>query len=310
MIVNLKMSERTIAKKYEKVMHILPFLMWIVTAIIGISFDALNPTFFNCWITPVPINCAAAGEIPEGRPPCDRGYYAPILQWAIFYGPIWALIIIVTIIMASVYVSVRKLEKANAKYTGSQTTTRKESAKRSRMVAKQGLWYLLPFYATWVFPVVTEITEMVTAQYYNPMVILVAFFLPFQGALNFIIYMRPRFIKYRKKQQSWNMCYIIYRTVRKSLCCIRKDEDDMFVSGVGGTTSASLASRTSQQEGDQADRESVVAEYNRRVSMEESETKNDDVVQQRRKSSVTFSDGDVNVEEEKMEEGVDLDMQA
>jgi len=42
MIVNLKMSERTIAKKYEKVMHILPFLMWIVTAIIGISFDALD----------------------------------------------------------------------------------------------------------------------------------------------------------------------------------------------------------------------------------------------------------------------------
>ena len=214
----------------------------------------------------------------------------------------------------------RKLEKANAKYTGNQTTTRKESAKRSRMVAKQGLWYLLPFYATWVFPVVTEITEMVTAQYYNPMVILVAFFLPFQGALNFIIYMRPRFIKYRKRHQNWNMCYIIYRTVRKSLCCIDKDEDDLFVSGVGGgTTSASLASRTSsqqQEEGDQAaDRESVVAEYNRRVSMEENETNNDvddDVVaKQRRKSSVTFLDGDgLNVEEEKMEEGVDMNVQA
>ena len=100
MIVNLKMSETTIAKKYEKIMHSIPFLMWLVTAIIGLSFNALNPAFFNCWISPVPINCAAAGEIPEGRPPCQRGYYAPILQWAIFYGPIWALIIIVTSIMA------------------------------------------------------------------------------------------------------------------------------------------------------------------------------------------------------------------
>lgn len=294
MIVNLSMSETTIAKKYEKIMHAIPFFMWIATAIIGLSFGALNPAFFNCWITPAPINCAAAGEIPDGRPPCERGYYAPILQWAIFYGPIWALIIIVTFIMASVYASVRKLEKANSKYTGSQTSTKADSAKRSRMVAKQGLWYLFPFYATWVFPVATEITEMVTAQYFNPMVILVAFFLPFQGALNFIIYMRPRFIKYRKKHQSWNICYIIYRTVRKSLCCIAKDEDDMFVSGIGANTS--VVSRTSV-----LNRESAVAEYNRRNTID---AKDQTIEPTTRKSSVTFADGeDVDAEEEKVEEG-------
>ena len=294
MIVNLSMSETTIAKKYEKIMHAIPFFMWIVTAIIGISFDALNPAFFNCWITPAPINCAAAGEIPDGRPPCERGYYAPVLQWAIFYGPIWALIIIVTFIMASVYASVRKLEKANSKYTGSQTSSKADSAKRSRMVAKQGLWYLFPFYATWVFPVATEITEMATAQYFNPMVILVAFFLPFQGALNFIIYMRPRFIKYRKKHQSWNICYIIYRTVRKSLCCIAKDEDDMFASGIGANTS--VVSRTSV-----LNRESAVAEYNRRNTID---AQDQTIEQPTRKSSVTFADGeDVDAEEEKVEEG-------
>jgi hypothetical protein len=257
--------------------------------------DSLNPAFFNCWIAPAPINCAAAGEMPDGRPPCERGYYAPILQWAIFYGPIWALIIIVTIIMASVYASVRKLEEKNSQYvyTGSQAPPKAQSAtgnKKSRMVAKQGLWYLLPFYATWVFPVVTEITEMATAQYYDPMVILVAFFLPFQGALNFIIYMRPRFIKYRKKHQSWNIFYVIYRTMRKSLCCFAKDQDDAFVSGVGGTTSVS---RTSSQ-----DRECVVAEYNRRNQMDS----NDRMIEPR-KNSVTFADGEVDADEEKVEEG-------
>eukprot|EP00985_Skeletonema_marinoi_P003406 scaffold1462_cov167-Skeletonema_marinoi.AAC.1 len=62
-------------------MHAIPFVMWIVTGIIALSFDALNPAFFNCWISPAPINCAAAGENPDGRPPCERGYYAPVLQW-------------------------------------------------------------------------------------------------------------------------------------------------------------------------------------------------------------------------------------
>jgi hypothetical protein len=162
------------------------------------------------------------------------------------------------------------------------------------MVAKQGLWYLFPFYATWVFPVATEITEMATAQYFNPMVILVAFFLPFQGALNFIIYMRPRFIKYRKKHQSWNICYIIYRTVRKSLCCIAKDEDDMFASGIGANTS--VVSRTSV-----LNRESAVAEYNRRNTID---AKDQTIEPATRKSSVTFADGeDVDAEEEKVEEG-------
>ena len=299
LIVNRSLSETTIAKKYEKILHSIPFAMWITTGIIGLAFDSLNPAFFNCWIAPVPINCAAAGEISDGRPPCERGYYAPVLQWAIFYGPIWALIIIVTIIMASVYASVRKLEKNNSKYVyaGSQTSANssnkkgQSSAKKSRMVAKQGLWYLLPFYATWVFPVATEITEMITAKYFDQMVILVAFFLPFQGALNFVIYMRPRFIKYRKKHPSWSIFYILYRTVRKSLCCVVKDEDDVFVSGVGGT---STMSRTSSQ-----DREAVVAEYNRR-----NETESNDQMNEPRKNSVTFASGDVDAEEEeKVEEG-------
>ena len=299
LIVNRSLSETTIAKKYGKILHSIPFAMWITTGIIGLAFDSLNPAFFNCWIAPVPINCAAAGEISDGRPPCERGYYAPVLQWAIFYGPIWALIIIVTIIMASVYASVRKLEKNNSKYVyaGSQTSTNssnkkaQSSAKKSRMVAKQGLWYLLPFYATWVFPVATEITEMITAKYFDQMVILVAFFLPFQGALNFVIYMRPRFIKYRKKHPSWSIFYILYRTVRKSLCCVVKDEDDVFVSGVGGT---STMSRTSSQ-----DREAVVAEYNRR-----NETESNDQMNEPRKNSVTFASGDVDAEEEeKVEEG-------
>ena len=78
------------------------------------------------------------------------------------------------------------------------------------------------------------------------------------------------------------------------MCCIAKDDDDMFVSGIGANTS--VVSRTSVQ-----DRESAVAEYNRRNTIDT----NDQIIEQpTRKSSVTFADGeDVDAEEEKVEEG-------
>lgn len=122
--------------------------------------------------------------------------------------------------MLVVYSEVRKTDLAKVQKeedTTKDTTTSSSSSssskkknkdrvhrmKRSRDFAIQGLWYLFPFYATWLFPVITEITEMVTNKYYDGMVVLVAFFVPFQGALNFCIYyLRPKYIKYRDKKNS------------------------------------------------------------------------------------------------------------
>ena len=228
MIITFGISEKQIERKYEKFMHAIPILVWLTTGALGIAFEVFNPAFFNCWIAPVPINCAAAGEIPGGRPECTRGYLAPIFQWGIFYGPIWAMIAIVTGIMLKVYCGVRKTERRNSLYA-SASGDAKAQMKHSRRVAKQGLWYLLPFYATWIFPVATEITEMVTGNYYDPMVVLVSFFLPFQGALNFMVYMRPRFLKYRRDNPEWSLPVLMYRTLKKSLCCTKNGEEDDFV---------------------------------------------------------------------------------
>ena len=262
MIIKLNIPETTIAKKYEKIMHTIPILMWLVTGAIGIGFEVFNPAFFNCWIAPVPINCAAYGEIPDGRPPCTRGFYAPLFQWLIFYGLIWSMIVIVTVIMMVVYCSVRKTEQKIQKYA-SASTDRTSQMKHSKKVAKQGLWYLLPFYATWVFPVATEITEMVTAKYYDPMVVLVSFFLPFQGALNFIIYMRPRYLKYRNKHPEWSIWHIIWRTVKKSFCCVKGDDEDNFKTEA--QTSQGFLSKLSSAVGG---RSSTVDDEGRRSSID------------------------------------------
>ena len=289
------------------------------------------------WITPVPINCAAYGENPEGRPDCTRGYLAPIFQWAIFYGLIWGMIVIVTVLMLIVYCEVRKTDLksmesqqqqnqqsgsnedtesqcklagvGSPQATATTTTTtankaeRAERMKRSKKVAKQGLWYLFPFYATWFFPVITEITEMVTNQYYDPMVVLVSFFVPFQGALNFIIYyMRPRYIKFREQNPNVDLVSALsfsfhHRSSRRSGC-----ESDIFCSRE--CTSISLANHgRNRKELDRLSSEArlMVSDVPKDVDDFQDNSK------KRRQSSLTLSgydegSNDNDKEEEKVEE--------
>lgn len=120
-------------------------------------------------------------------------------------------------------------ESKTSKDTSKQNKDRANQMKRSREVAHEGLWYLFPFYATWLFPVITEITEMATGKYYDPMVVLVSFFAPFQGALNFIIYyIRPRYIKYREQNSSGSgvSSLLSYTRSRRPV----KQENDIFCS--------------------------------------------------------------------------------
>ena len=79
------MKERKILK-YERFMHAAPIIVWVRTGTVGIAFKIFSPTFFNYWIAPMPINCAAYDEIGDNRPPCTGEYLAPIFQWAMFYS--------------------------------------------------------------------------------------------------------------------------------------------------------------------------------------------------------------------------------
>ena len=80
MIISFRISEKQIERKYEKFMHAIPILVWLTTGVLGIAFEVFNPAFFNCWIAPVPINCAAAGEIPDGRPECPGDISPPFFS--------------------------------------------------------------------------------------------------------------------------------------------------------------------------------------------------------------------------------------
>ena len=52
LIIKLNIPEAIIEKKYERIMHGIPILVWLITGIIGVACGVFNPAFFNCWIMP------------------------------------------------------------------------------------------------------------------------------------------------------------------------------------------------------------------------------------------------------------------
>ena len=72
-------------------------------------------------------------------------------------------------------------------------------ALKSRQIAIQGMLYVCAFYVTWLFPTLQRITELSVSKNYFVLQILDTSLLPLQGLFNFIIYIRPRLMSYRKK---------------------------------------------------------------------------------------------------------------
>ena len=72
---------------------------------------------------------------------------------------------------------------------------------KSKLVTSQALLYVSAFYVAWIFPSILKITETASSDNDLPKyhwVFLSAFFMPLQGLMNFIIYLRPKYIQIRQ----------------------------------------------------------------------------------------------------------------
>ena len=111
----------------------------------------------------------------------------------------------VTVAMIMVYQKVRKQEDRMTRYSlpGSQI-----SRSISKEVATQAIWYLAPFYLAWIPITVFSAgkatgsiqaylsTKGSTEKFIWSLWIVIS--VPLQGFLNFLVYLRPRFLKWRK----------------------------------------------------------------------------------------------------------------
>jgi hypothetical protein len=179
-------------RRAEVWFHIFANSLWIITGVTGIYLEIFNAALFNCWVSPSPYDCNESGE------PCVRGGIANYFQWAFYYGPVVVMTTAVTLLMLNVYVGVLKREKKVEKYIYRENSEEKAKRKRSKQVAIQGMWYLAPFYLTWVFPITYQLTAAIGNIHVPALSALTGFFIPFQGVLNFIVYIRPRYLRYRR----------------------------------------------------------------------------------------------------------------
>jgi hypothetical protein len=180
-------------RRAEMWLHIFANSLWLITGVAGIILEIFNAALFNCWVAPSPYDCHETGE------PCVRGGIANYFQWAFYYGPVFVMIAVVTLLMSNVYAGVLIREKKVEKYIYRENSQQAAKRRRSKQVAIQGMWYLAPFYLTWVFPITYQLTAAIGNIHVPALSALTGFFIPFQGVFNFIVYIRPRYLRYRRK---------------------------------------------------------------------------------------------------------------
>jgi len=233
-------KEEEFKRKIEYAGHFLSVSWGLGTSIAGLSMKLFNNSIVWCWINTYPIGC---GNGPE-QTPCIRGINAGIYRWIFYYGPLWLMIFLVAFFMSLVYLYVRSLDNKMDQYTRSyrqnaaRTSTESGSSEfhsggdrrrslmartfstmntetlneqrrqrrneRSKAVANQGLFYAGTFALVWVFA--TIVRGMQLAGRSPPWIITFWFavFTPSQGFFNFLVYIRPRLLKFleqRKKRR-------------------------------------------------------------------------------------------------------------
>mmetsp|Transcript_37384 Transcript_37384/g.63633 ORF Transcript_37384/g.63633 Transcript_37384/m.63633 type:complete len:397 (-) Transcript_37384:428-1618(-) len=93
--------------------------------------------------------------------------------------------------------------KKSRRWHHEESRERREASK-SRKVAIQGMLYVIAFYIAWLFPTVTRITDLLKVNIFA-IQFLDTTLLPLQGALNCMVYLRPRYNVYREAHPNHGM---------------------------------------------------------------------------------------------------------
>ena len=212
-------------KRIEPLLHGLPLAIGWFTAFATIPMELMNPIGWTCWIGSYPVSCNVNPNIE-----CTRGAHASIYRWAFFHIELWACFIFVAFAMGYIYFRIRKNELAIRKYQydssdrGSvasdsvqpqsqggrsifgtsgrtQLVRKQKKQKLSRKFASQAGFYILSFFLSWIFPMVGFLIAELTGYLFYPLLAATVVVNPLQGFFNALIYIRPRYIRYKEEMQ-------------------------------------------------------------------------------------------------------------
>lgn len=187
LVVRLGWNERKI-HKVRYWFHILPVCISLGTAIAGLVLNIYGNASLWCWIV--------SGSV---------------YRWAFYYGILWfcALVIIIPS-MTIVYLHVHKQEKAAAKW---QRKSGQDTSYVNSKVATQGLFFAGAFVITWIFPTLTRLMQAITGTAPFGLILCMCIFLPMQGLINALVFLRPKYVKYRKDNPDKSVWYASRRAL-------------------------------------------------------------------------------------------------
>lgn len=134
-------SEDEIKSHSEKSMHLIPTVVALTIAVLGLIFDLYNNSGWLCWIAENPFGCAGSAEVE-----CIRGQLAEPFRW-VHYAIIWSAIGFIGYKMYSIYRVVRAYEISEGE-SGRGTKAKK--------VAIQAALFVGALYLTWFFTTVSS----------------------------------------------------------------------------------------------------------------------------------------------------------
>lgn len=208
-------------KKVELVFYLIPIIFALGTAFSALGLELLNNANLWCWIAPYPLSCKGSYR-NNGINDCIRGNNAWIYRWAFFYAPLWFVIMVSMIAMLLTFFAVKKTETKSMRWSVAHRLREARGLQQSKQVLKQAFFYLMAFYFSWLAATLTRLIQTINGKSYFPLILLFAITAPLQGGFNYVVYIRPRYLKYRKDNPGsiW--------TVIRQLCfpCSKEKDGD------------------------------------------------------------------------------------
>jgi len=203
LVIKYNWKERRLAR-VEKYFHIIPLSFGILTATIALSLGLMNPADWDCWIAP-------DRDLSNER-------LAHALQWAFFFGPLWAAILFASFNMFQIYKFVRQTEIKSDRWTNKE-----ESLARTKSVVTQNKLYAVAFIFTWLFPTIARFIQMCGGTVPSFIVVLSGTFIPSQGFFNSLVYFRLRINKCGHDHPGKSWLWLVYRIMILTIfpCCTR-----------------------------------------------------------------------------------------
>ncbi|GKY92089.1 hypothetical protein MPSEU_000180300 [Mayamaea pseudoterrestris] len=220
----------------EKWLHGIPWIWGISVVIASLALKLLNSGLFECWLAPFPQGCVSSYKATEDNPgTCTRGDNIELYQWGFDTIPKLMSIFIVTINMYLTWYSIYQQEKQTLRFSMGSMAARRESeyaadtdsnedgdgkpARRSirrpsqarrpsqviklsvaQRLARQSYFYVGALYVTYIPVVTARINEAVTGFVHWEMLYTICLLVPLQGFWNAFVYLRPRYLQYRKDE--------------------------------------------------------------------------------------------------------------